>query len=189
MLSKLITSKARVKLLTWFITHPGERFHYRYLVRSLELSAPSVRNELKLLEETGLLVSTREANVRFYSVNQSHPLYPEIKSIVFKTVGLADFLKESLQEIGNIQVAFIYGSVAKNVEDVRSDIDLMVIGDVDMDKLHETVSAAEETLGREVNPSIFMAKDWQKQLSAKKAFVLDVNKGPKIFLIGAEDDL
>ena len=75
MLSTLITSKTRVKMLSWFISHPGERFHYRQLIKLLDSSSPSVRNELKRLETAGILVSTREANIRFYQVNQKHTLY------------------------------------------------------------------------------------------------------------------
>lgn len=189
MLSTLITSKSRVKILTWFVSHPGGRFHYRQLIKTLDLSAPSVRKELKRLEDAGLLMSVREANVRFYSVNQEHFLYPEIKSIVFKTVGVADFLRQALQEIGDIEAAFIYGSVAKNVEDAKSDIDVMVIGDVDVDKLHETVAKAEESLGREVNPTVFDRKEWRKRIASKQSFVTDVLRNPKIFLIGNEDAL
>lgn len=189
MLSTLITSKSRVEILTWFVTHPGERFHYMQLAQLLKASRPSIQKELKRLEGAGLLLSQKEANVRFYWINQDHPLYPEIKNIVFKTVGLADFLRESLAEIGEIKAAFIYGSVAKNLEEARSDIDLMVVGDVDDDRLHRAVSKAEKALAREVNYSVFDPADWRKQLKAKKAFVRDVAEGPKIFLMGGDDDL
>lgn len=189
MLSTLITSKSRIEVLTWFLTHPGERFHYLQLVGLLKSSKRSIQIELKRLEGAGILLSKKEANIRFYWVNQDHPLYPELKSIVFKTVGLADFLREALDEIGDIKAAFIYGSVAKNLEDARSDIDLMIIGDVDTDKLHEVVSKAEDSLGREVNYSTFDVADWKKRLAAKKAFVHDVAQGQKIFLIGGDDDL
>lgn len=189
MLSTLITSKSRVELLTWFLAHPGERFHYTQLSKILDASRSSVQRELKRLEDAGILLSQKEANVRFYRINQGHLLYPELKSIVFKTVGIADFLRGSLSEIGDIRAAFIYGSVAKNREDARSDIDLMIIGDVDQEGLHEAVSAAEAELGREVNYSVFDSEDWKRQLAARKAFVTDVTAGPKIFLVGDEDAL
>lgn len=89
----------------------------------------------------------------------------------------------------DIRAAFIYGSVAKNREDARSDIDLMIIGDVNQEGLHAAVSAAEAELGREVNYSIFDLEDWKGQLAARKAFVTDMAAGPKIFLVGDEDAL
>ena len=189
MLSTLITSKTRVKVLTLFLTHPDERFYYKNLIDRLGVSSTVLRGELKRFEAAGLLKSTREANIRFYRLNKDFMLYPELKSIIFKTVGLADFLRDSLQKIGNIEAAFVYGSVAKNVEDVKSDIDLMVIGDTDMDKFHDALSKAEETLGREINPTVFDPAEWRKRISKKESFVKDVLKNPKIFLIGDEDVL
>lgn len=188
MLSALITSKTRVKILTVFLTHPDERFYYKNLISRLKVPPSGLQSELKRFEEIGLLKSQREANVRFYSINKSFPLYPELKGIIFKTTGLADYLRESLEKIGNIETAFIYGSVARSLEDVKSDIDLMVIGDVDMDNLHAAVSSAEESLGREINFTTFDASEWQKRIAKKQSFVMDVIKNPKIFLIGNEDD-
>lgn len=189
MLSTLITSKSRVEILTWFLTHPGERFHYLQLDKLLKSSRPSIQKELKRLEDAGILLSVKEANVRFYWINQDHPLYPELKSIAFKTAGLADFLKASLTEIGEVEVALIYGSVAKNVEDMRSDVDLLVIGDVDMDELHEAVEAAEASIGREINPTVYTRMEWDGRVKIEQAFVTDILSGSKIFLIGDEDEL
>jgi len=189
MLSTLITSKARVELITWFITHPGKRFYYRQLIDILNASKQSIQNELARLENAGLLSSQKEGNIRFYWVNKDFILYPEIKSIILKTVGVGDELRKSLSKIGDIRSAFIYGSVAKNLEDARSDIDVMVIGNVSVDAVHEAIMKAEEHLGREVNYSIFNPSDWKKQLKAKKGFASDVAKNEKIFLIGNDVQL
>ena len=189
MLSTLITSKTRVDLITWFVIHPGERFHYNQLLRILDVSPTSIQKELKKLEAVGVLQSQKEAHIRFYSVNKDFVLYPEIKSMILKTVGVGEELRKSLSEIGDIKSAFIHGSVAKNLEDARSDIDVMVIGNVSEDALHEAIIKAEERLGREVNYSIYSSADWKKQLKAKKAFVRNVAEDKKIFLIGTADDL
>lgn len=189
MLSTLITSKARVELITWFVTHPGERFYYLQLADILTSSRKSIQNELERLAKTGFLTTQKEGNIRFYSVNKDFLLYPEIKSIIFKTVGVGDELKKFLAKIGDVKFAFIYGSVAKNLEDAQSDIDVMLIGDVSEDDIIKAISKAEERLGREVNYSLFSPSDWKKQLKAKKAFITNVAKDKKIFLIGTEDEL
>jgi DNA-binding transcriptional ArsR family regulator len=188
-LSTLITSKSRVEILTWFVTHPGERFHYLQLGRLLKASRPSIQRELRRLEDAGILLSTKEANSRFYSIAQGYPLYPELKSVIYKTAGLGDALRESVASIGHIQTALVYGSVAKNVEDVRSDIDLLVIGDVDMDALYEAVGAAERAISREINATVYTAEDWRERVARGQAFATDILSGPKIFLIGGEDEL
>jgi len=189
MLSTLITSKARVELITWFVTHPGERFYYRQLITILRASKQSVQNELARLASAGLLSSQKEGNIRFYWVNTDFILYPEIKSMIFKTVGIGDELRNALSGIGDIRAAFIYGSVAKNTEDARSDIDVMVVGDVSVDKVHEAIMKSEKRLGREINYSMFSPNDWKKQLKQKRAFVSSVARDQKIFLIGSADDL
>ena len=189
MLSKLITSKTRVKILTLFLTHPDERFYYKNLISRLNVPPSVLQSELKLFEEIGLLQSKREANIKFYRVNKKFSLYPELKGIIFKTTGLADSLKEAIDKIGRIDVAFIYGSVAKNLEDAKSDIDLMIIGDPDMDGLTEAVSAAESELLREVNYTVFDPEEWKERVKHKKAFVMDVLNNKKIFILGGEDEL
>lgn len=189
MLSTLITSKARVELITWFVTHPGERFYYQQLASVLNSSRRSIQNELERLEKVAFLSSQKEGNIRFYWVNKDFILYPEIKSMIFKTIGVGEELKKALAKIGKIKSAFIYGSVAKNLDDARSDIDVMVIGDVSEEALHDAIYKAEKGLGREVNYSIYGAANWKKDLRAKKAFVRDVAEGKKIFLIGTEDEL
>ena len=189
MLSTLIRSKSRVRLLTLFLTHPDERFHYTQLFGLLPIPHSALQKELKALVEAGLLETSKEATIRYYWVNQSYPLYPELKSIVFKTAGLADFLRSSLSEIGEIEVALIYGSVAKNVEQMGSDVDLLVIGDVDMDALHEAIDSAEHAISREINPTVYGRKDWDGRVKIGQAFVTDILANPKIFLIGDEDEL
>lgn len=189
MLSTLITSKARRKILTLFLTHPEQKFYYNQIIRDLDITPSAVQNELGKLTDIGFLTSEKEVKVRYYQINKSFPLYNELKSIIYKTVGLADALQENLAEIEDIQVAFIYGSVAKNLENLSSDIDVMVIGKVSSDTVNDAISKAEESLGREVNYSLYSPADWKKDLKAKKAFVRDVAKGKKIFLIGTENDL
>jgi predicted nucleotidyltransferase len=189
MLSTLITSKVRHALLVLFITHPDERFYLKQLTRDLGLSSSQLQKELAKLREIGFLTSSRESNTRYYQANKAFPLFPELKSMIYKTAGLADFLRETLEDIGPIDVALIYGSVAKNVEDMRSDVDLLVIGDIDLDALHDAIGSAEKSIEREINPTVFSRKDWSARIKKKQAFAIDILSGPKIVLIGDEDEL
>lgn len=189
MLSTLIKSKSRLKLLTWFVTHPDERFYYRQLFHLLGIPHSAIQKELEGLTEAGFLCTTKQAGIRYYWVNKDLAIYPELKSIIFKTVGLADFLKDSLAEIGQVEVALVFGSVAKNVEDVRSDVDLLVVGEIDQDALHEAIDTAEQAIGREINPTTFTRAEWQERVQRGQAFATDILAGSKIYLIGDEDEL
>lgn len=189
MLSTLITSKSRRKILILFLTHPEQKFYYSQIIRDLEMTPSAAQKELSNLSTIGFVKSEKEANVKYFQVNKSFPLYNELKSIVYKTVALADPLREALEKIGDIQIAFIYGSVAKNTENMGSDIDLMVIGHPSMDELSEAVTKAEKGLSREINFTVFEPKDWKKNLKEKKGFATTVFKDKKIFLMGTEDAL
>ncbi len=189
MLRKLITSQAKIKLLTLFLTNPDERFYYTEIHKRLGIHHALLQRELKLFVGMGFLFTTKEANIRYYWVNKKFPIYEELKSIIFKTVGLADHLKETIEEIGHTDIAFIYGSVAKNIEDAKSDIDLMVIGDPDIDALTDAVLKAEKTLVREINFTVFDPEEWKQRIAKKDSFVMDVLNNKKIFLIGGEDEL
>lgn len=189
MLSTLVTSATRRALLVRFFTHPGERFYATQLIRELDLASAGVQKELARLEAAGMIKSEREGNVRFFTVNTGHPLYEEIKSIVYKSEGLGDVLRENIAQLSGVDVALVYGSVARGSEDAGSDVDLLVIGSVDVDALDRALSEAERMLEREVNATALSKDEWRERLTRKQAFVMDIATGPKIFLVGGEDEL
>jgi predicted nucleotidyltransferase len=189
MLSTLVTSATRRALLVRFFTHPGERFYATQLIRELGLASAGVQKELARLESAGMIQSEREGNVRFFTVNTTHPLYAEIKSIVYKSEGLGDVLRESLAQLSGVDVALVFGSVARGSEDAASDVDVLVIGDVDLAALDRALSEAERTLEREVNVTALSQAEWRERLARKQSFVIDIATGPKIFLVGGEDGL
>jgi len=105
---------------------------------------------------------------------------------VYKTAGLGDVLREALAGVEGIGAAFVYGSVAKGMERSGSDVDLLVIGNPDPDLLHRAVRKAEEILGREVSLATMSPEEWHSRRASRDAFVAEVVKSEKIFLIGDE---
>ena len=186
MLDALIPSKTRAKVLTLFFTHPGERFYLRQIERLTGAPMTPVRLEVARLEQAGLLVSQQEGKVKYYSVNRNCPIYPELKGLVLKTNGLGDALRQALQQIGNIQAAFIYGSFAAGEERANSDLDLMLIGDVELGALREVLRELEGKLSREINETVFGIAEF-KQRKTTDSFLARVLNGPKIMLVGNTD--
>ncbi|MDO8488952.1 MAG: nucleotidyltransferase domain-containing protein, partial [Candidatus Omnitrophota bacterium] len=117
------------------------------------------------------------------------PLYDELKNIVFKTVGMIGSIKEVLQKVGSADYAFIYGSYAKAIENYLSDIDIIVIGKCDEDKLIEGFDRLEELLKREVNYKLYTLSDFKKEIRLKEPFLLNILQDKKIMLIGEENAL
>jgi predicted nucleotidyltransferase len=189
MLQNLFSSNVRVALLTHLFTHPDESFYARELARRLEAHYNAVWRELNNLETLGLLSSEQQASVKVYRLDPAFPIYEELKRIVLKTTGLGQVLRQELNRLGSVQWAFVYGSVAAGEEDLRSDIDLMLVGQVDLMALSEVVARLEEQLGRAINYVVLSPHELMDRLAEDEPFLTNVLAGPKIMLIGEEDGL
>ncbi|MGA3207427.1 MAG: nucleotidyltransferase domain-containing protein [Syntrophales bacterium] len=149
----------------------------------------NISRELRNLESIGLLVSRIEGNLKYYSLNRKYLLYDELRSIIQKTRGATGTLRETLSRAKNIDYAFIYGSIASGTETVRSDIDLMVIGEISLESLLRLMKGPEKTLGREINPSLYSLKEYKRRMKRKDPFIVRVMDEPRIMLIGDDDGL
>ena len=100
-------------------------------------------------------------------------------------------LREALAPIASrIIAAFVYGSVAKNSDTASSDVDLMLLSDdVSYSDVFAALEIAGTSLGRTVNPTILMRKEFVKRRTAGQSFLTRVLEQPKIWIIGTEHDL
>ena len=189
-LGTLLGSKLRAKVLGWLFIHPDERYFVRQLTALVAEDSTNVSRELARLEKTGILVSTTEGKQKYYQANRHSPLFNELHGIIVKTVGVADVLRSALApSIGQIKVAFIFGSIASGDERRRSDIDVMIVGRISFEDVVSLLSPAEEKLGREVNPVVYPITEFKQKLREDHHFVKTVLEGDKIFLIGAAGEL
>lgn len=120
MLEYFITSKAKRSILKLFLTNPERRFYTREVARLTAEPLSAVRRELGYLEKAGLLRSHKEGNLKYFEVVKEFPLYPELKKIIYATIGLGDYLSNRLKDSELIELAFIYGSVAKDEKQGRA---------------------------------------------------------------------
>ena len=189
MLSAIISSKTKRKLLTLLLTNPKRRFYVREMSRGIEENINSVRCELRKLASIGLVSSEKEANLLYYKINTGCPLYKELKNLIYKTEAFGSYLKEISNFSKDIQIAFVYGSTAYNQEREKSDIDLFVLGDTDGEKLHRYIFELEEKIGREINTVHMSLSEFKDKIKGKNAFLKRVLSGEKIFIKGDEDAL
>lgn len=182
-------SKLREDLLTLYFTNPHKKYYLRELERILNYPVANIRRELSKLESTGLFLRESKGNLVYYYLNQSYPLYNELKNIIFKTSGVPKILRDVLVKFPGITQAFIYGSFAKGEEKEGSDIDLLIIGKVNEDKLIEELNNLEGKLQREINYTIYNQDDFDRKKKEGNTFILDITKGKKIFLMGDENEL
>jgi len=182
-------SKNEALLLRLFFTNPGREFYIQEIGRILGKKPGVFQRTLYNLERSGILASQYRANARYFRVNEGHPLFEEIKSIIAKTVGLIGSLKEILRNAGSIDFAFIYGSFAKASENPLSDIDLMIVGSPDESVLLRRLSELEHSLKREINYRIYSSIDCVRDIQRAEPFLLNILSDRKIFLIGEENEL
>ena len=182
-------SKVRQGLLALYFTNVGQKYYLRELERLLGYSVGNIRRELLRLQKDHLFNAQRTGNLLFYSLNQGHPLFEELKSIVSKTIGVEASLRAALTSIENITAAFIFGSFASRSEKETSDIDVMIIGKPNMPLLHEKIRELEQRLKREINLTVYPRREYQAKKKTKSGFIVDLLKKPKIMLVGREDGL
>lgn len=180
--------KNRQRLLGALFGQPQRTWYAAELAQHLGVLRSGVQKDLKALTGAGLLKSHRKGHMVFFQANEQAPVFPELHGLIVKTVGLVDALRETLAPMSaEIRFAFVYGSVAASREQADSDIDLMVIGDVQRVRLAKPLQEAGVQLGREVNLSLFTVSEFKAK--RKQHFLSAVLDKPKLFVIGTQRDL
>jgi predicted nucleotidyltransferase len=184
-------SRVQLRLLGLLFGHPDRTFYSSEMIRLARSGSGAVQRELRRLEESGLVTAVRVGNQKHYQANARSPVFPELRSLILKTIGLAGPVREALAPLTQqIKAAFIYGSVAKGEETGRSDIDLMVIGDdVTYSDFFDEFLQAEQLLNRPIHANFVSPDEWRRKLAQGSAFFTKINVQPKIFVVGSQEDL
>lgn len=187
-LSDTLFGRTRGAVLAVLYGHVGESYHLRQLARMTGIALGPVQRELRQLVDAGLVTKRAQGSQTLFTVNQLSPVFSEMRSLVAKTVGMHDVLLAALSPLKErIDLAFIYGSVARAGETEQSDVDLMVVGTAGFAEVVDRIAEAQKTLHREINPTVFTAKEFTSKLRGN--FLKTVLGGKKLFLIGDEDVL
>lgn len=181
----------RRRVLGLLFGRPGESFYLREIVRLTGAGIGAVQRELKQLTDAGLIRREIRGRQVYFSANSDAPVYLELRGLLTKTTGIADVLRAALRpfvEKKMIVIAFIYGSVASGKQGSRSDVDLMIIGDLKLSELMPVLRKTQDELGREINPTIYGPQEFHAKLLKDKHFVRNVVANPKLMLIGTTDE-
>lgn len=182
--------KTRRAVLSLLFCHPDEAFHLREIVRLTGAGQGAVQRELERLARAGLIIRRQKGNLVLHQANRCSPVFAELQSLMLKTAGLADPLRNALAPVADrIRVAFVYGSVARGEATPDGDVDVLIVGKVTLAEVAPLVRQAEDRIGREVNVAIYPETEFQAKSRSGHAFLSRVLEGPKIFLVGDADEL
>lgn len=189
MLADLLISKVRVKVLELFLASPGETYHVRDIVRRVDEEINAVRRELSRLEKVGLLASEWRANRRYYFVKRDFIFYPELLSIINKTVGLGGHIIQNRAKLGKIRYAMISGSFVRGKPYTPNDVDLFIVGTIVMPELSTIVREEEARRSREINFTPMTEEEFNFRKNRRDPFVLGILSKPRVMLIGDEEEM
>ncbi len=188
-LAKILTSRVRAEIFRLLFGINQRELHIREIGRQAGLAMPTVRRDLEKLARLDLVNARRDSNRLYYSANLDHPLFPDIKNLVLKTVGLVDILRECLKKTEDVRVAFVFGSVASGETTAGSDVDLLIVGRLGLREATMVFSGVAEQIGRELNPYVLTEEEFRKRKKDHDHFLIRVSESPKLFIIGSEREL
>jgi len=178
------------RVLGLLFGQPERRFQSAELIRLAKSGTGAVHRQLQRLENAGLVTVSREGNQKYYAARRDAPVFPELHGLVVKTVGIVEPIRAALASIADqIGLAFVFGSMAKGSEGAGSDIDLLIVtDDLANSDIYTALEAAERTLGRTINPTVFTRAEWRKKRSRQDSFASRITGQRRLIVIGSDDD-
>lgn len=185
-----LLGETRTAILATLLLRPEESRRVRDLERTTGLSPGSLHRELTALVALDVLRREQVGRQVFYRANPDCPVLPELTGLLRKTAGLVDILCDRLLPLADrIDSAFVYGSMANGNVHAHSDVDLMVVGAVGFAEVVLAMESAQETLGREINPTVLSRREFDKRRGQADSFFAAIWKEPKLWLLGNADEL
>ena len=181
-------TKVQQRVLAVLFGNHSRSFYANELIALAGSGSGAVQRELAQLEAAELVTVRRVGNQKHYQANASAPIFEELRGLVLKTSGLVDVLRAALAPLAaQIDLAFVFGSVAKRKDTATSDIDLMVISEkIAYSDLFVALEPATNRLKRTVNPTVYSRMEFDKRIRDGNAFVKRVLAQSKLWVIGEE---
>jgi len=174
------------RLFVWLFGQPERAYHLSELRRLTGLGSASLQRELNRLAAAGLVDSQPVGNLRRFQANPQSPVFAELVALTRKTLGTVPVLRDALLPLKpDLLAAWVYGSVAKQTDTARSDIDVMLVGsNLLLSNVLACLVPVEAQLGRKINPSCYSLEEFERRRAEPDSFVNRVLSQPTLTLIG-----
>ena len=183
-------TRTQQRVLRLLFGQPARSFFASELIALTGSGSGAVQRELKRLAASGLVTVRDIGRQKHYQANPAAPIFEELVSIARKTVAVVEPLREALEPLGSrIELALVYGSVAKGEDTASSDVDLLVVGDdLTLEALYAALAKVESDLARTVHPTLYTRAEFIRRKDAGNAFLSRVLGGDYLLLLGAVDE-
>lgn len=182
--------KTRQGILAAALVQSEKTWYASELAQRLGVPSSSLQRELHDLTEAGILKTHKQGRMVYYQANRDSPVFPDLRGLLLKTAGLVDVLSHALKPVApKVVTAFVYGSIAAGSESSDSDIDLMVVGDIAPQDIALPLRRARESLGREVNPTVYSLAEFERKRAADDPFLKQVLDKPRLVVLRNRDEL
>lgn len=172
-LSGLITSKTRIRILMRLFLNPARHAYLRELASEFDASPSQIKSELEKLNKAGLLNSKKNGRQLLFSANDNHPIFKELHSIVKKSLGMNHILESILERLGNLEKAILIDDYAEGKD--TGIIDLILIGNIDQTNLHDLTTKTERYIDRKIRTLVLSEKEYRNlapNLAKRPQFIL-----------------
>jgi hypothetical protein len=189
-LQDLFVSKVRVKVIQVFLSQPQEIFYVRQLVRLTDEEINAVRRELARMESRGMVKKEPRGNRLYYFFRKDYSYYQDLISLVAKTIGLGAEIIKHKNKLGNIKFAMLAGRFARHMpRKSDEDIDLLLIGNVNLPELNKLVRRAESQREKEINYAPMAVDEFEFRKSRRDPFLQKILASGRVMLIGDEEEM
>jgi predicted nucleotidyltransferase len=186
-LERLFRSRAQILILKLLFLNPTSEFHLNDIARKTDLAPSVASKECRLLLSLGLVRKSTKGNLTLYEINRQSVIHDELKRIFLKYELLDELLASKLR-LEQVRYALIYGSFAKGTEGEKSDVDLLVVGDIEEDKLLKAVNGVERETGRQVNYNLWTEQEFAEKVENQIPLIREIAKTPVIMIAGEESE-
>ena len=187
MLNKLLVSEVRVNILKLLLLNPNRAFHIRAIVRQVGAEINAVRRELDNLLEINLVSRRQSSNKIFYQIETSHPFFSDLLSLVAKEDGIGAAIIKNEKRIGMIDYAVLSLAFLRGRKSTALDVDLFIVGNVDLEVVKNIVKEEESKMNREINYSVMNMEEFMSRKRTNDPFIYRVMTQSRTMLIGDDE--
>lgn len=182
----VLLNTTQQRVLSELYLHPDRAFQISELIERVGAGSGAVQRLLARLAAADLVTRVPHGRRYLYRANRDGPLFPDVRGLLVKTVGLVDPLRTALAPFASrVRFALVYGSIAKGTERAGSDIDILIVGDeIHLEDVFDALEPIERQLGRRIHPTLYSGHEFDQRLRDRNAFLTKVLAGEYIQLIG-----